>query len=383
MARQVLGLFERASDAQAAVQALRDAGVDSNDISLVARDTSQPADAASTGSGDVAEGAGAGAVAGSVFGGLTGLLVGVGALAIPGIGPAITAGTLGATLASTAAGAAIGAASGGLLGALLGAGIPEVDANVYVEGIRRGGVLVAVQVRNDDEADRIVDLLNRQGVVDIDERAGDYRAGGWTDESVGLSTGDRDAGQSYADSIQVGTVTGGMAGVMTGSVLGADQPSGSLMMNGEAGTAIPSTPTAATTPALHSRPPTILEAGATVPVIEERLQVTKRVVESGGVRVQVRIVEVPVDQQVKLLEERVTVKRRPVEGILEGENVVTFQPKTIEARQRGEDLVVRKHARVVNEIAITKQVQSRTETIQDTVRRTEVDVQRLERKDEG
>ena len=87
-----------------------------------------------------------GAGIGAAVGGIGGLLAGLGLIAIPGIGPVVAAGWLAATAAGAAGGALVGAAAGGLVGALTQAGVPENDAHVYAEGIRRGGTLVTAKV---------------------------------------------------------------------------------------------------------------------------------------------------------------------------------------------------------------------------------------------
>jgi stress response protein YsnF len=89
------------------------------------------------------------------------------------------------------------------------------------------------------------------------------------------------------------------------------------------------------------------------------------------------VVERPVQEQVTLREERVDVERRPVsgeyrEGALSGD---PFQERTIEVEERGEEAVVSKEARVTEEVVVRKEAKQRTETISDTVRKTEVDVE--------
>ena len=68
-----------------------------------------------------------------------GLLTGLGLMAIPGVGPVVAAGWLVATLA----GAAAGGVTGGAVGALTEAGISKDEADVYAEGLRRGGAVVS------------------------------------------------------------------------------------------------------------------------------------------------------------------------------------------------------------------------------------------------
>jgi len=94
-------------------------------------------------------------------------------LAVPGVGPVIGAGWLAAMLSSIA----IGGATGGLLGALTNVGINEVDAQVLVEVVRRGGTLVATRVPQED-APRVGAVMNR-GAVNLAERGELYRKAGW------------------------------------------------------------------------------------------------------------------------------------------------------------------------------------------------------------
>src|ERR671933_228115 len=183
MAFNVIGMFDAARDAQAAAQDLRDAGFSGSDISFVGNNARGDYETVNPGEprgSHAATGAGTGATGGAVLGGLAGLLVGLGALVLPGIGPVVAAGTLATTLGTAAAGAGIGAATGGLLGALVGAGVPEDDANVYSEGVRRGGALLSVQVDDAQEANRAADIMSRHHVVDIDRRGQDYRQAGWS-----------------------------------------------------------------------------------------------------------------------------------------------------------------------------------------------------------
>jgi hypothetical protein len=173
--RTISALFDDYTHAASAVRALRDAGVDSTDISIVANNAAGEIAA----HGQVpAEGATTGAGVGAVAGGGTGLLAGLGALAIPGIGPVIAGGWLLATAVGALAGAAVGSAAGSLIGALANAGVPEHDAHVYAEGVRRGGALVSVRAA-DDRAEAIADILGQAPGVDIDARRADYFAEGW------------------------------------------------------------------------------------------------------------------------------------------------------------------------------------------------------------
>ena len=93
-------------------------------------------------------------------------------------------------------------------------------------------------------------------------------------------------------------------------------------------------------------------------------------------RVRSYVVEQPVQEQVNLRDESVNVERRPVDRPLTGaDRDRAFQERTIEAEEKSEEAVVNKEARVKEELVVNKDVNQRTETVSDTVRRTEVDVQ--------
>ncbi len=117
---------------------------------------------------------------------------------------------------------------------------------------------------------------------------------------------------------------------------------------------------------------------AKIPIIEEDLRVGTREVEGGGVRVTTRVEEVPVNEQVTLREETVDVHRRAVNRDVTDADLSNLQQGSFEVRERDEQAIVDKQARVVEEVVINKQVEDRTETIQDTVRRTDVDVQQVQ-----
>jgi stress response protein YsnF len=91
------------------------------------------------------------------------------------------------------------------------------------------------------------------------------------------------------------------------------------------------------------------------------------------VRVESRVTETPVEQDVQLKEERVTVERRPVDRPVSNTDKA-FKEGSIEVTERAEEAVVAKEARVVEEVVINKEVGERTETVRDSVRRTDVDV---------
>ncbi|AYM60824.1 general stress protein [Agrobacterium fabrum] len=173
--RTVTGLFDNYDDASAAVSELERAGVPSNDISIVGNNVDRRHGEDS----NAAEGAGTGAGIGAVVGGAGGLLTGLGLMAIPGLGPVVAAGRLAATAVGAAGGAVAGGAAGGVIGAMTRSGVSEEDANVYAEGIRRGGTIVTARVEENlvPEAE---DILKRSNYVDLPERRAAYRDQGWT-----------------------------------------------------------------------------------------------------------------------------------------------------------------------------------------------------------
>ncbi len=149
----------------------------------------------------------------------------------------------------------------------------------------------------------------------------------------------------------------------------------------EDGTAVPqtasaSTKTAATTTAATAAVGTA-QGSAAIPIVEEELQVGKRQVQRGGVRVYSHIVETPVEEQVRLREEHVRVQRTPVDRPASSADFGTFKEGTIELTETAEEAVVAKQARVVEEVTVGKNVTERAETIKDKVRRTEVDVEEI------
>ena len=171
----VVSVFHDRDDAQDAINALRDAGFNADDVSILARDRDVAGRLADDTGTEAAAGAATGALAGGLLGGVAGWLVGIGALAIPGVGPIIAAGPIAAALG----GAALGAASGGIIGALTGAGVPEDEARYYDEEFRRGGIVVTVQARGRyDEARRI---MHEYGGMDATRGTATYSS--WNETS--------------------------------------------------------------------------------------------------------------------------------------------------------------------------------------------------------
>lgn len=178
MKTTITGLYDSYDDAMAAVRALEDTGISSDDISIVTNRANGDVDVEGQGN-RAGEGAGTGAGIGAVAGGAGGLLTGLGMLAIPGVGPVVAAGWLAATAAGAVAGAVAGGAVGGIVGAMVESGVPEEDANFYAESIRRGGSVVTARVEEGHHASAEA-ILNSSPRVHVADRRARYAEQGWT-----------------------------------------------------------------------------------------------------------------------------------------------------------------------------------------------------------
>jgi len=329
MTKTVIGNYATIEIAAAAVNDLVNAGFHRNSISVIANDPDEKY-ASYVDQDTSSDGAAAGAGIGAAIGGLGGLLLGLGALAIPGIGPIIAAGPIVAALA----GAGVGAVTGGILGVLVDLGVPQESAEAYAESVRRGNVLVVAQVE-DNRVDEATRIMQRTGLLDIDSQAKDWRANGWN---------------GFDPNATATTSVAPINGQRKSSPAGNGAAKSAAIATGKA-------------------------ADETFQVVEEDLKVGKRAVETGGVRVTSNIREVPVEEEVRLRQEHVEVERRPVDRPATTADLNAFQEGTIEVRETHEEAVVNKEARVVEEVRVRKNVEEHTEKVQDTVRRTEVEVE--------
>lgn len=119
------------------------------------------------------------------------------------------------------------------------------------------------------------------------------------------------------------------------------------------------------------------EKDIVLPVIEEEVQIGKRQVQSGRMRIYTEVTETPVEEQVTLREERINVDRRPANRAVTDADLNAFREGEMEIRTTAEEAVVNKQARVVEEVHIDKDVTEHTETIRDSVRRTDVNVEEM------
>lgn len=235
--------------------------------------------------------------------------------------------------------------------------LPDEDRYSYAEGLSRGGYLVTVTSLSGDRYDTALDILDDEGAVNLDEREQNWRSEGWSGYQGG-SYSDTEPSSSYNDSsLSSGSATGATGSTYAGTSSGSYAGSSGL---GATGTTRTST----------------LSAGGeeVIPVVEEELRIGKRDVNNGRVRVRSYVTETPVSEQVSLRDERVSIERRPVDRPLTGTEAA-FQDREIEAEEHSEQAVVAKEARVTEEIALRKQSDVRQETVSDTVRKTEVEVE--------
>lgn len=168
-------MFDTYEHARQAVRLLDEAGIHRADISLVSRAEDAGDD---TGDDEVADGAAKGGEIGAGLGAAGGLLAGLGIVAIPGFGAVAATGWLIATAVGAIAGAGVGAATGGLVGAMTNDDIPEADAQVLAENVRRGGAVVSARV-DEAHAEAALAILRHAGGTDIAGRRDSYEQEGW------------------------------------------------------------------------------------------------------------------------------------------------------------------------------------------------------------
>lgn len=216
--------------------------------------------------------------------------------------------------------------------------LPDDDRYAYAEGMSRGGITLSVTV-DDADYDRVTDILEEYGSIDLDQRETEWKSQGWSGYQAGAASAGT-AGSALSSASAAGSSGYSTRAASSDVAVGDDE---------------------------------------TIKVMEEQLRVGKRQVDKGRVRIRSYVVETPVQEQVSLHSERVFLERRPVDRALTGDEVA-FTDRTIEAQERREEAVVSKEARVTEEIGLRREGEERTETVSDTVRRTEVEIddERLE-----
>jgi uncharacterized protein (TIGR02271 family) len=358
MKRSALCLVDTEDQAEAIVERLKSAGFSDNDISVLFPDKGSTRDFAHKKETKMPEGATIGAGTGGAVGGTIGLLAGIGALAIPGLGPFIAAGPIMAALS----GGAIGAGVGGLAGALVGLGIPEYEAKRYEGKVKEGGILISVHSENSDETNRAKAIFKEAGAHDIsstgeahsDVRAQDVSETG--DTALREVPPRNDITESDNPSSR-----DPISGVGEGSPPRiADQPY-------QAQDSVSETPIG-TQPGESGD-----EIAAEVPLSEEKVKVEKRTVGAGEVKLQKKVSTEQVNVPVELKREDVVIERVPAHET-EPAGKEPFQEERVEVPLSREEPVVEKETRVTGGVRVRKTEGTERETIQENVRREDVDI---------
>jgi len=192
-------------------------------------------------------------------------------------------------------------------------------AGHYAEAVRRGSAVLCASVPAQD-VERVADIMNESGAVDIDRRVAAYRESGYERHDPKALPYSHDESQKERERFRDA------------------------------------------------------ERGASIPVVEEELQVGKRPILRGAVRVYTQVVDRPVEEDVTLREEHVRVERRPVDRPMSSNEVSRLREQSVEVTEMAEEPVVSKRARVKEEVIVGKETTERTERIRENVRHTEVHV---------
>ncbi len=176
--KTVVGMFENSKDLNDAITELMRQGFSKPEISVLARK-----EVIKETGVDVVTGAELGAITGGVAGGVAGLLLGLGVLVVPGIGPIVAAGEFLTWVGATLLGATAGAIGGGLIGSLTALGLPEHEAHVFAEGVKRGNILLVVRT-TDDRASIASDVMRQFHGLDVDAQRQKLETTGWVPMEV-------------------------------------------------------------------------------------------------------------------------------------------------------------------------------------------------------
>jgi uncharacterized protein (TIGR02271 family) len=232
--------------------------------------------------------------------------------------------------------------------------------DIYDRRTATGNVVVSVTV-DDAMIARTIDALDAHHPLDIDEHtAGAAAIEGST--STAPTTGPSTTGKEFS----------------TGEVAQAGL-AGTTTPPGRVGTPSVTTAASPVEPVASSASPAGLPGNGSareevIPLSEEELQVGKRTVDRGTTRIRRYVVEKPVEQNVSLQSEKVTVERRQPIGTTANPGAGAFEERIVEVRETAEEPVVSKTAHVAEEVVVGREATERTETVRDTVRREDVEI---------
>lgn len=164
MSKTIVGLFDDQSYAENAAKQVKDQGLRTDDISIIAKQGDEKSDDRTTatmtsGGRAINDNISDGVVTGGILGGLAGLLIGAGSMVIPGLGIIAAAGPITGLLS--------GAVTGGIVGGLVDLGIPENKSRQYETDVKAGKVLFSMKA-DDDKVDRIASILRNNGASSVD-----------------------------------------------------------------------------------------------------------------------------------------------------------------------------------------------------------------------
>lgn len=149
----IIGVFGSRSNAENAVNALRQQGFTTEEINIISKQGKNKGNDTDS-EDDILDGT----LTGSTLGGIGGLLLGAGALAIPGIGPIIAAGPI--------AGAISGAIAGGITGGLIDWGIPANESQHYEQEVVQGSILALVRT-DAAKVNSVAQILRQNGAKEV------------------------------------------------------------------------------------------------------------------------------------------------------------------------------------------------------------------------
>lgn len=279
-------------------------------------------------------------------------------------------------------------------GALDGLKIARKDVESYRRGLQHGGHLLVAEVPGGTKAEHIVELLRpsarQQTQEPVDAQAADVEQGFRVEDPVQTtpkqvsgtlgqgpgSNAPQRRPNPTAHRLRSTEVQPPTDGFEEGDAVGG-QPASPVAVDRSATEAdLEVTPTV---PASNTSAQAVVEE-AHIPVVKEELRVGKRQVSRGRARVRSFTRETPVHEQVDLCDEEVQIDSRPSEQHLnesEVESAGLFKDRVFEIAEMREEAVVTKVAVVREEIIVQKLLKHRTETVHDTVRHTEVEIEDL------
>jgi uncharacterized protein (TIGR02271 family) len=208
----------------------------------------------------------------------------------------------------------------GLWHRLFGGDIEQHEATVYAKAVEAGGVVLTLRAEKQD-VPKAMAILNQHNVVDVKDRA-----------------------------VDTGIISKASAATIAAPALAAVPP---------------------------ARPVTSdLGKDQVLRLAEEHLEVGKRLVEQGTTRIRRFVTEKPVEANVTLHEEHAEVVRRAITDPNYVQDI-DWSDSTIEVLETREEAVVSKSSHIAEEVVVGKTGSDHVETVHDTVRRQQVEVERV------